>query len=100
MNIDKIYIINLKHRTDRKHHMINELARNNITNYEFFEAIRPDISDIITWNNNFCKHVSNSFSSKLKFVNYQIGCLGCLKSHVEVCHLSYDVFYLFDVSNL
>tara|TARA_R110002072_G_scaffold23914_1_gene81793 strand:- start:13675 stop:14331 length:657 start_codon:yes stop_codon:yes gene_type:complete len=88
MNIDKIYIINLKHRLDRKQHMLNELSRNNITNYEFFEAICPDISDIITWNNNYCNHVSNSFSNKLKFVNYQIGCLGCLKSHLEVCRIA------------
>ena len=87
MNIDKIFIINLAHRTDRKEHMISEMKKQNITNYEFFNAIRPSIQDIIEWNPNFCSHVKSGMPSN-KFLNYQIGCLGCLKSHLEVCKLA------------
>jgi GR25 family glycosyltransferase involved in LPS biosynthesis len=93
MKIDKIFIINLEYRTDRKEQMINELEKHNITNYEFFNAVRPGIQDIIEWNNNYCSHVKNSFPRSDKFLNYQIGCLGCLKSHVEVCKLALERNY-------
>ena len=87
MDIDKIFIINLEHRTDRKEQIIKEMKKVGVTNYEFFKAIRPSIADIISWNNFYCNHVRTSFDPK-RFVNYQIGCLGCLKSHVEVCKLA------------
>ena len=93
MKIDKIFIINLEYRTDRKEQMINELEKHNIINYEFFKAVRPGIQDIIEWNNNYCSHVKNSFPRSDKFLNYQIGCLGCLKSHVEVCKLALERNY-------
>ena len=79
MKIDKIFIINLEYRTDRKEQMINELEKHNIINYEFFKAVRPGIQDIIEWNNNYCSHVKNSFAKSDKFLYYQIGCLGCYK---------------------
>ena len=87
MEIDKIFIINLKQRTDRKEHMILEMKKQNIINFEFFDAIRPTIQDIIEWNPNFFSHVKRSMPSN-KFLNYQFGCLGCLKSHLEVCKLA------------
>ena len=87
MDIDKIFIINLEHRTDRKEQIIKEMKKVGVTNYEFFKAIRPSIADIISWNNFYCNHVRTSFDPT-RFVNYQIGCLGCLKSHVEVCKLA------------
>tara|TARA_Y100000816_G_scaffold121488_1_gene85366 strand:- start:603 stop:1259 length:657 start_codon:yes stop_codon:yes gene_type:complete len=93
MKIDKIFIINLEYRTDRKEQMIKELEKHNICNYEFFKAVRPGIQDIIEWNNNYCSHVKNSFPRSDKFLNYQIGCLGCLKSHVEVCKLALERNY-------
>ena len=56
MNINKVFIINLKHRTDRKAHMIKELERIGIGDYEFFEAIKPgSIADLNRWNPNFLK---------------------------------------------
>ena len=57
--IDKIFIINLKHRSDRRKKIINELNNQNIdpSHYEFFDGIRPTIDDIQLWNENFCKHV-------------------------------------------
>ena len=39
---DKIYVINLKNSIDRKNHIINEFKKNNIENYEFFEATHFD----------------------------------------------------------
>lgn len=36
---DRIFIINLKKRNDRKENMIKKLEKANITNYEFIEAI-------------------------------------------------------------
>ena len=93
MKIDKIFIINLEYRTDRKEEIIKELKKHNIYNYEFFKAIRPGIQDIIEWNNNYCDHVKKSFQDPNKFLYYQIGCLGCLKSHVEICKLALERNY-------
>jgi GR25 family glycosyltransferase involved in LPS biosynthesis len=93
MNIDKIFIINLEKRTDRKNEMMEELKKHNIQNYEFYNADRPSIQDIIQWNKNYCKHVVTSFRSAEKFLMYQIGCLGCLKSHLGVCKLALERKY-------
>ena len=94
MNIDKIFVINLEYRTDRKKQMIKELEKHNITNYEFFKAVRPNHQDIIEWNNNYCHKELKIFKKRpKKFLNYQIGCLGCLKSHLEVCKLALERNY-------
>lgn len=79
MNIDKIFIINLEYRIDRKVHIENELKKQNITNYEFFKAIKPSINDVNNWNQKFCENKND---------NYKIGCLGCLLSHYEIIKLS------------
>ena len=54
MNIDKIFIINLESRTDRKEEIINEMKKQNISEdkYEFFKAIRQTIYDVFEWNIN------------------------------------------------
>ncbi|AET72879.1 hypothetical protein PGAG_00425 [Phaeocystis globosa virus 12T] len=93
MKIDKIFIINLEKRTDRKEEMMKELEKHNIQNYEFYNADRPSIQDIIQWNNNYCNHVKTSFRNTQKFLMYQIGCLGCLKSHLGVCKLALERKY-------
>jgi len=87
MIIDKIFIINLAHRTDRKEHMINEMKKQNISNYEFFSAVKPTLNEVNEWNNNYCNHVKKDVHP-LKFDNYRIGCLGCMKSHIEVIKLA------------
>lgn len=87
MNIDKIFVINLKHRTDRRKQMIEELQKQNITNYEFFDAIRPTIEEVKDWNPQFCYYVKKDVHP-LRFNDYQIGCLGCLKSHLEICKIA------------
>lgn len=92
MNVDKIFVINLECRRDRKEYMINELRRNEITNYEFFKGIRPTLDDVKEWNNEYCYHVKNQMLDS-KFDKYRIGCLGCLRSHVEICKLSLERGY-------
>lgn len=82
MKIDKIYIINLKHRTDRKKEMINELNSVNATNYEFFNAIRPKMELINHWNPNFLNPMPQWFNGDEN--NYKIGALGCMLSHIAI----------------
>ena len=92
--IDKIFIINLKHRTDRKENIINELKKQNITEdkYEFFNAIRPKMEDVIKWNKYYCNDVIKHVHP-MNRTNYLIGCLGCLQSHREVIKLAIERDY-------
>ena len=46
LKLDRIFIINLKHRTDRREHILSEMKKQNITNYEFFDAIRPTTKEV------------------------------------------------------
>ena len=50
-------------------------------------------NDIIEWNNQFCSHVRTNFNDPQKLLFYMIGCLGCLKSHLEVCKLALERKY-------
>lgn len=94
MNIDKIFIINLESRTDRKEEIINEMKKQNISEdkYEFFKAIRPTIYDVFEWNSNFCREVLIHVQPNNR-QNYLIGCLGCLKSHRAVIKEAIDRDY-------
>lgn len=74
-NIDKIYIINLKHRTDRWEKCLEQLNKYNITNFERFDAICPDI-------NNIDKSQYQHFNNKTK--KYLTGAIGCKLSHYNV----------------
>lgn len=73
--LDEIYIINLENRIDRKNHVLNEMNKYNIKNYEFFKAIRPEFNDIQKWNKSFLETYPT---------NYRIGALGCLLSHLHI----------------
>ena len=75
-NVDKIYIINLNHRTDRWNECIKQLNKYNITNYERFNAIRNNFDDIHPnyYKNNNMKHS----------VNYIVGSMGCKFSHYNI----------------
>ncbi len=85
MKIDKVFIINLKRRTDRKSFMMEQMKRWNISNYEFFEAIKPTLEEVLEWNKDYCSNESNIMGGvKGKFDRYRIGSLGCLKSHYEI----------------
>ena len=94
--IDRIFIINLENRKDRKEDMMKEINRLNITNYEFFKAIRPTIEEVNKWNPLFCNNTYNKLIDKKnieKFNKYKIGCLGCLKSHIEIYKLAFNRNY-------
>ena len=88
--MDKIFIVNLKHREDRKKKILTELQLNNIINYEFFNAIRPNIEEVNNWNNSYCSHFDNSNKN---LENYKIGSLGCLLSHYNIIKLSLERDY-------
>lgn len=69
----KIKIINLKEREDRKMHMINELTKNDITNYEFVEAVNgKKLKELLCIKKLFER---NDF-------NYKKGVIGCALSHI------------------
>jgi len=91
MNINKVFIINLKHRTDRKAHMIKELERIGIRDYEFFEAIKPgSIADLNRWNPNFLKIRPDWLKGETDeyYLKYRLGALGCLMSHAAIMQLA------------
>lgn len=87
MNYDKIYIINLEHRKDRREHIIKELKKVSIDNYVIFKAIKPETEDDINkWNKNFCKERADWLKNAPDeyYLKYRLGSLGCLQSHYEI----------------
>jgi GR25 family glycosyltransferase involved in LPS biosynthesis len=76
-SIDKIYIINLKNRTDRWKLCLEQLQKYNITNYKRFNAIKPDLKKIkkIHYSKNNLRIGGNK---------YIIGALGCKLSHLNI----------------
>lgn len=91
MQVDKTFIINLKHRTDRKAHMIKQLKNVEMDNYEFFEAIKPTSqADIDKWNNKYL-HTPEPWLNNFRpgrLFKYKLGALGCLLSHIEIMKIS------------
>ena len=81
---DKIFIINLEHRKDRWTNIKNNLEKFKITNYERFNAIRPEFKNIpsSSYRN------MNKLSIKKRPTGYPTGCIGCLRSHVEILKLA------------
>ena len=82
-NIDKIYIINLKERTDRWEHCLQQLNKYNITNYTRFDAVKPDLNKV-----NPIQYSKNNLKLGTKYI---IGALGCKLSHLKIiidAHLS------------
>jgi GR25 family glycosyltransferase involved in LPS biosynthesis len=73
---DKIYIINLKKREDRKNKLIDELINAKIDNYEFIDAI--DGNDEIIKND--YKKLKENKNTKIK----TSGHYACLLSHIYV----------------
>ena len=75
---DKIYIINLKRRLDRKNDMINKLEKACITNYEFIEAVDGQDIEII--------NQYNKIKNNTDIIN--VGHYACLLSHIKVITLA------------
>jgi GR25 family glycosyltransferase involved in LPS biosynthesis len=81
IHIDKVYIINLKRRSDRKKLIIKELAKVGIKNYEFINAVDGNDAEI---KEKYKKLKKNK--SKIK----SAGHLGCLLSHKKVLKKAYS----------
>ena len=94
MNVDKIFIINLEHRGDRKKKIISELQRVGLTNYEIFKAIKPTEEMINEWNPNFLNPIPEWFKrTGGDEKKYKIGALGCMLSHLEIIKLCIERKY-------
>jgi len=70
---DKMYIINMQRRHDRKEEMIKKLKEENIDNYEFIEAVDGQTEEI---QNKF-----NDIKQNTNIIN--TGHFGCLLSHIK-----------------
>lgn len=94
MNIDRIFIINLEYRKDRKQFQEKQIKKYNLQNVEFFKGIVPNIEkdEINKWNKEYCYQVRNSVYPG-KFLNYQKGCLGCLLSHYQIMKIALERGY-------
>ncbi len=58
MKIDKIYVINLEHRKDRKKEIMEELSKmkvDDLGKVEIFRGIVPNEEILNKWNPNFVK---------------------------------------------
>ena len=92
MKIDKTFVINLKHREDRRENVVNELKKAKLDNYEIFEAVQPKtIEEINNWNPNFVSEKPDWLRSD--FLKFRLGSLGCLLSHVEIMKISLERGY-------
>lgn len=70
-----IKIINLKRRADRKESMIHKFEKENVTNYEFIEAVDGNTLD-------FTKELFDIF--KGNDLQYKKGFVGCALSYVNI----------------
>lgn len=85
MKIDKVFIINLEHRKDRRDQIIKELKRVGIENYEFFKAIKPTEEMIHIWHPQFLNPIPKWYEALGNdHTKYRIGSLGCMLSHLEI----------------
>ena len=91
MKLDKVFVINLEHRTDRKENILKQLAKVGITDYEFFPAIRPTEEDVQAWNPRFLNPMPGWFQGDV--TKYKIGSLGCLLSHRAIMRLCIERDY-------
>ena len=80
--VDKIFVINLPHRTDRAKLIDEQLKKYNITNYEWFNAIYTNYANIDAY--------MKQYNYRFYGGSYRCfpGTLGCLLSHVEVLKIA------------
>lgn len=79
--IDHVFVINLKHRTDRRETVEAELVKAGIDEYEIFEAVCPSEKDVPTM-----------FLPRLP-ANQRCGAWGCLMSHRRIIEISKEREY-------
>jgi len=78
--IDRVFIINLDNRIDRMFQMAKLIDKLEITNWERFSAIKPDIEE----------YRYGQYNRLLKYVK---GSIGCKLSHLEVLKIVKEKFY-------
>ena len=97
MKIDKIYVINLETRIDRKEEMLEELKKmkiNDLGEVEFFNGIIPTEEILNTWNSNYINPLPQFvINSNIDEKKYRLGCLGCLLSHFTIIQKAYSLNY-------
>lgn len=86
IQIDKIFIINLPRRLDRKEQMIKKLSDANIDNYEFVEGLDGQTPQII---NKFEKSKTDYYLKHSKpYPIITTGHYGCLLSHINAIKIA------------
>tara|TARA_B110000027_G_scaffold39325_1_gene43402 strand:+ start:3027 stop:3725 length:699 start_codon:yes stop_codon:yes gene_type:complete len=97
MKIDKIFIINLESRTDRKDEILNEMQKikaNELCEIEVFNAISPTIELIEKWNPNFLNPIPKwAQKQNIDPNHYRLGSFGCLLSHFSIIKKSLSLGY-------
>ena len=85
---EKIYIINLSSRKDKWNHIVNEMKKLNITEYQRFDAIRPKTFDDIPYD--YYKNIRKVLHRNK---NYIIGAMGCKLSHYTIIKEAKEMNY-------
>lgn len=86
--IDKIFVINLPHRTDRYQRFTTELAREEISNWELFKGIIYD-PNIHGYKNEF----DNFLKGEIKTDRYLKAAFGCMLSHYSIIKIAKERGY-------
>ena len=82
---DRIFVINLDHRTDKWQLVTKNLEKMKIVNYERFAAIKPEYSEIP---DEYKKWFSSKNNSDGTDETYSVGAMGCKLSHLKVINIA------------
>ena len=91
MEVDRVFIINLSYRVDRRESILRELKKVGITNFEFFSAIQPqNLKELQRINPRFLMERPHWLkdTDSWHYLNYRLGALGCLLSHLEILKIA------------
>lgn len=91
---DKVFIINLDHRTDRWQQIQQSLDKAGITNYERFSAVKPeDVPAEPHWAATYHHLRKHGYGGQITTHEYALGALGCKMSHYAVLQLAKERQY-------
>jgi GR25 family glycosyltransferase involved in LPS biosynthesis len=76
--IDEVVVISLLNSESRRLLASKQLKESSINNWRFFDAIRPDIDNLVI--SDYC----NMNPKRIEDNNYITGQVGCRRSHIEV----------------
>jgi GR25 family glycosyltransferase involved in LPS biosynthesis len=91
MKIDKTYIINMEHRTDRKENILKQLEKVNITDFIFFKGIKTTPEQMHVWNPNYLNPIPTWYRGPAE--PYRLGAFGCMMSHIHIIKHAYEQNY-------